>query len=517
MTQQLLLKMHRLTPAMLGIVAGSLAFLVVSVCISLFYLLAVQTYDTRVRDRVEDLAMLAATVVDVESHAQLRDPALTDSEQHRKLLEPLVNIHRIIPEVHYLYTMIIQDGQQYFILDTAQDSRIDKLPDTESSAIMELFPTSNPHDSEARQALASGRPFVYPDYYLDDFGRFISAAAPLMRADGSLEGFVGVDYRISAYEGQLSQLRQTALIALLVGFIGSTLIGVISANQRARTQEQVRERIRAESEMRRAKEKAEAALDAKQELLSIAAHDLKNPLAAIIGVSDLMQMSLQHVPNRYIPDNTRTLFQKIPRYANNMLKIIDEVLKAETIDRIGMQVADKPFNATEAANEVVEFNRFASKKKNITIHYVCERSYFVLGDRDRIMEALDNLISNAVKYSPPNARVDVAMGCDLKQTMLRFSVTDEGPGLSDDDQAKLFQKFQKLTAKPTGDETSSGLGLSIVKHVVEAHGGRVFCESEEGFGATFIIELPIVNSQPLYASVSQQREPETRAVALPAG
>ncbi|WP_309385795.1 sensor histidine kinase [Cerasicoccus frondis] len=491
---------------MLGVVAGSLAFAVVATCIALFYFLAEQTYDTRVRDRVEDLALLASTVVNVEEHALLRDPQQQGGELHQKLLKPLVAIHRKIPEVHYLYTMIYKDDQTFFVLDTAQDKAIAQRPDTKASTLMELFPDQNPNDAKARQTLEAGKPYVYPDLYEDSYGSFISAVAPLMTDDGKLEGYVGVDFRISAVEKQILQLRNTALIALLVGGFGSVLLGALSANQRGQSQQQVDERMYAEEEMRQAKENAEQALMAKQELLSIAAHDLKNPLAAIIGVSDLMQVSLETVPNRYISSTTRELFQKIPKYANNMLGIIEEVLKADTIERIGIQVADKPFNATEAANEVVEFNRFASKKKNITIHYVCERAYYIMGDRDRIMEALDNLVSNAVKYSPPNSRVDVALGCDLAQTMLRFSVTDDGPGLSDEDQLKLFQKFQKLSAKPTGGESSSGLGLSIVKHIVEAHGGRVFCESEEGFGATFVIEIPIVNSRPLYSQMASDKK-----------
>ncbi|MGE9294863.1 MAG: sensor histidine kinase, partial [Puniceicoccales bacterium] len=282
------------------------------------------------------------------------------------------------------------------------------------------------------------------------------------------------------YARSLAHMRWMVALALLLGAACSALLGWLAANLRRFSHRQFQERAQAEEEMRLAKESAENALLAKRELLSIAAHDLKNPLAAIVGVSDMTAHYLKSVPNRYIPEGTRNLFFKIPRYADNMLSIIEEVLKAETIDRIGMQVADKPFNATEVCNEVVEFNRFAARKKKITIHYVCDRAFFLLGDRDRIMEALDNLISNAVKYSPPKSRVDIALGCDLAQSRLRFSVTDEGPGLSLEDQQKLFQKFQKLSAKPTGGESSSGLGLSIVKHIVEAHNGTVTCESEEG-------------------------------------
>lgn len=483
---------------MLGVVAGSMAFCVVAICIALFYFMAIDAQDERIREQVRDIAKLTATVVDVETHQQLRSPEQTNSPLHRDALAPLVEIHQQIPELHYLYTMIYQGDREFFILDSAQDPRIGHRADTEPSAIMEEFINDHPKNSLVRQRLESGETYVFPGIYEDDFGCFISAVAPLTNAEGQLEGFVGVDYRVSAYEKQLAEFRNTALLCLLVGGFGSILLGMLSCNQRRQSLQQVERKIAAEAAMRTARDKAEAALHAKQELLSIAAHDLKNPLAAIVGVADMMGSALTNVPNRYLSDTTRKLFIKIPHYADNMLRIIEEVLRAERIEKMGMHVGDKPFNVTEVANEVVEFNRFNAHKKNITIHYVCERAYSMLGDRDRIMEAFDNLLSNAVKYSPPDSRIDVALGCDLAQTSLRYSVTDEGPGLSDEDQRKLFQKFQKLSAQPTAGESSSGLGLSIVKHVVEAHGGSVSCESEEGFGATFIIELPIVNARPLY-------------------
>jgi len=503
---------------MLGVVAGALAFIVVSICIGLFYFLVSDFYALRIRDQVLDIAKLASTVVDVEAHKQLRSPDQAGSKLHQDALRPLVKIHNQIPEIHYLFTMIYQGEREYFILDTAQNQDIDQKPDTERSEIMEEFTTDHPKDQFVHDQLVSGKAYVFPNIYEDSYGRFVSAVAPLMDENGRFEGYVGVDYRVSAYEAQLGQIRNTAILALLVGAFGSVLLGMLSCNQRRKSQIEVESRMSTEADLRAAKEKAETALKAKQELLSIAAHDLKNPLAAIVGVADLMGMSLKNVPNRYISENTRMLFFKIPRYADNMLRIIEEVLKAELVERIGMHIADKPFNVTDVASEVVEFNRFNSKKKNITIHYVCERAYFMVGDRDRIMEALDNLISNAVKYSPANSRIDVALGCDLAQTRLRFSVTDEGPGLSEEDQLKLFQKFQKLSAKPTAGESSSGLGLSIVKHVVEAHGGSVSCESEEGFGATFVIELPIVDCRPLYEGYeeedAQSLGAETRSIAM---
>ena len=109
------------------------------------------------------------------------------------------------------------------------------------------------------------------------------------------------------------------------------------------------------------------------------------------------------------------------------------------------------------------------------------------------MQVLDNIISNAVKYSPHGKNVFVRIKSD--NDAVRVEVQDEGEGISPDDMKKLFGKFARLSARPTGGEHSTGLGLSIVKKMVEAMNGRVWCESELGKGATFIVELPVATTE----------------------
>jgi signal transduction histidine kinase len=104
-------------------------------------------------------------------------------------------------------------------------------------------------------------------------------------------------------------------------------------------------------------------------------------------------------------------------------------------------------------------------------------------------EAIDNVISNAIKYSPIGGRISVLVGQEQNSTIIR--VTDQGAGLSPEDIGRLFGRFQRLSAKPTGGESSTGLGLSIVKRIIDMHGGRVTAESGgPGQGSTFAILLP---------------------------
>ncbi|MBD1209646.1 MAG: sensor histidine kinase [Ignavibacteria bacterium] len=116
----------------------------------------------------------------------------------------------------------------------------------------------------------------------------------------------------------------------------------------------------------------------------------------------------------------------------------------------------------------------------------------ILADEFALHQVFDNLISNAIKFSPKWSKVVVRMVRHLSESgeaKVRIEIQDEGPGLTEQDKLKLFSKFARLSAKPTGQESSTGLGLSIVKRLVEAMGGQVWCESEHGKGATFIVEF----------------------------
>ena len=120
-------------------------------------------------------------------------------------------------------------------------------------------------------------------------------------------------------------------------------------------------------------------------------------------------------------------------------------------------------------------------------------------DPERMTEMMDNLVSNAVKYSPHERKIWVSVRRSGRT--VRFEVRDEGPGLTDADRQKLFGKFQRLSAQPTGGERSTGLGLSIVKQLTELHGGQVLVSSTAGVGSTFSIELPALAPVPHPAPV----------------
>lgn len=229
-------------------------------------------------------------------------------------------------------------------------------------------------------------------------------------------------------------------------------------------------------------ELAEAS-ELKSQLLRIAAHDLKNPLNNIREFANLIKEEVDS--NSEVGD----MLGLIERSSNQMFELISQILESEALESGQLQIKKKPVDVANVASGVVESNRKQAERKGQKIVFDVPRAdqFVIDGSAEWLTEAMENLISNAIKYSPPGKEiwVTVRRGNDV----VDFEVRDEGPGLTDEDKARLFQKFQRLSTKPTGGESSTGLGLSIVKQIVEMHDGEVIVESERGVGSAFIIRI----------------------------
>ncbi len=222
----------------------------------------------------------------------------------------------------------------------------------------------------------------------------------------------------------------------------------------------------------------------KNEFMGIAAHDLRNPLSAIKGYSEMMIEDAQALKHRELEDNGRRVLETAAR----MAEMVQNLLDANRIERGEMHLKLALTDLGPALSSVVETQRRRAIVKQQTIHLENEAApAMVLVDPTVTVQVLENLLSNAVKYSPPGRGIFVRL--KKHAPGVRVEVQDEGPGLSAEDQKKLFGKFARLSSKPTGGEHATGLGLSIVKKMVEAMNGRVWCESELGRGATFIVEF----------------------------
>jgi signal transduction histidine kinase len=220
----------------------------------------------------------------------------------------------------------------------------------------------------------------------------------------------------------------------------------------------------------------------KNDLMSMLAHDMRSPLNAVAGLSKLVVMEGN------LNSDQQDYLQKIGETVQHANQMIRELLDVNALEQqTGWQLV--PTHLPDLVNDVLLAQRQAAQAKNIRLFVSNDlASPIVHTAPDAVQRALDNLVSNAIKFSPLNSSVYLSLG--QSPAHVHLAVRDEGPGLSDDDRAKLFRKFQKLSARPTANEQSTGLGLAIVKTIADKLGGQVTVESQLGQGATFTLSLP---------------------------
>ncbi|MES2764847.1 MAG: tetratricopeptide repeat protein [Bacteroidota bacterium] len=225
----------------------------------------------------------------------------------------------------------------------------------------------------------------------------------------------------------------------------------------------------------------------RKEFISIAAHDLKNPLFAIKMLVDSTRSSNPHIPPHVVE-----ALADIESASGGMLELVQNLLDTEAIETGKLQFNKQDFKASESVFTIIERYRDAMLLKTLSIHTEIDEDIMIFNDQRYFLQVIDNLLSNAVKYSPFKKNIFVRLFKNPENGKMRLEIQDEGPGISADDMTKLFGKFQRLSARPTGNEHSTGLGLAIVKMLVEAMDGQIFCESEIGTGSIFIVEMTAV-------------------------
>ncbi len=225
----------------------------------------------------------------------------------------------------------------------------------------------------------------------------------------------------------------------------------------------------------------------KNEFMGIAAHDLRSPLGTINGFAELI-LDDATMARPEVEDSAR----RIRDTATRMAEMVQNLLDANRIERGEMELKLAPTDLGALVASVVDAQRSRALAKSQTLRLESLTGPVpAVIDPSVTIQVIENLVSNAVKYSPPGKNIFVRLLQPAEA--VRCEVQDEGPGLSAEDQKKLFGKFARLSAKPTGGEHSTGLGLSIVKKMVEAMDGKVWCESELGKGATFVVQFPMAS------------------------
>jgi len=248
-------------------------------------------------------------------------------------------------------------------------------------------------------------------------------------------------------------------------------------------------RVRTQLVLKLARDRLVQLAEDKDELIGILAHDLKSHLGG-------MQMSAQLLHDRtsgQSDDRTRQLADNIFRSSSQILGFVKEFLANAAADH---NIVLKPTKVSfsEAATAAVQQYQEAARRKGLEIQFTpATTDTSVWADVTALDQVLDNLLSNALKFSPPGKRISVSVHSANKH--VECQIRDEGPGFKPEDKHRMFRRYVRLSARPTGGEPSTGLGLSIVWKLVQAMKGHISCDSS-GPGATFVIRLPIYSGQP---------------------
>jgi signal transduction histidine kinase len=217
--------------------------------------------------------------------------------------------------------------------------------------------------------------------------------------------------------------------------------------------------------------------------VTFAAHALNNYLTVTSGTLELVLMRLAETDDPQL----RIWLECAEHALNLMTRIVGQLTQSTAPDKVSLR--REAFDLPTLVQRACSYYQAAADKKSIRLVIGAGIDVpLAWGDRVLVAAVLDNLLSNAIKYSPAGKQILVEMHGEGDYVVC--SVKDEGPGLSRDDQAKLFQRGARLTPKPTGGEASIGYGLAVAKELVEQLGGKIWCRSTLGHGADFSFRLP---------------------------
>jgi signal transduction histidine kinase len=306
---------------------------------------------------------------------------------------------------------------------------------------------------------------------LDEMARKASIEAAALRER---------EAELRAHTAELARSLTLRWAVLGAALLGAGALGAVVLAQRARLRAEHRLHI----ETRFAKETAEEADRVKTRFLGIASHDIRGPVGNIVNLAELLRGSAAGAPGNQAD------LDLIAAEGRRVLALLEDLLTHAALEagQLALQLA--PLDLAAVARSVIASLAWQARAKQQTLGLTesAPGAGRMVGDADRLYQVVANLVSNAIKFTPPGRTVDVAVTGEGGRVIL--TVRDEGPGMSPEVQARLFTPFTRLAARPTGGEFSHGLGLSISHEIVGLHGGRIRVQSAPGAGSTFIVELP---------------------------
>ncbi len=281
---------------------------------------------------------------------------------------------------------------------------------------------------------------------------------------------------LSAAQVQFHRQERTALIAFLI--LGAITVTAVVSRQRARRRA---ERLIHE-ETRRARDAAEQADALKSQLLDLASHDLKAPLITVMHTADRLMDEASD------PEAVTRRARGLRRESQRLFDLVQNLLDTSALESGKQMLFTTPVDLAALILETVPAldERLSRKGQQLLVEAATPSP--LQGDSLRLRQICENLVDNASKFSPAGSTVRLVVR--PSPAHVRLEIHDQGPGLTQEDRANLFQRFRRLSARPTAGESSTGLGLALVRDLVTQHGGRIWAEPAPGGGSIFIAEFP---------------------------
>jgi signal transduction histidine kinase len=224
----------------------------------------------------------------------------------------------------------------------------------------------------------------------------------------------------------------------------------------------------------------------KQRVISIVSHDLRSPLNRLFALIQLMQMDIHG-----LSDQQKDYLEKMHLVIADGLSMMRNLVDYRNLEYRVIETHIEPINMTELVRTLVKNSNTIAEKKRIELLENCENGLIIRTDKQCAHRVLDNILSNAIKFSATGKKVWVRLS-SLTSQEVKIEIEDEARGFLPEEVVKLFQKFQKLNARPTAGESSTGLGLFVAKSMADKINGEISCRTTEGLGSVFTVVLPSI-------------------------
>ncbi|WP_337872248.1 PAS domain S-box protein [Ignavibacterium sp.] len=257
-------------------------------------------------------------------------------------------------------------------------------------------------------------------------------------------------------------------------------------------------RKKAEEELRKSTQNLIKLNETKDRFISIISHDLRTPFSSILGFTDLLEND-----DELTEEERKQYIKYIQEASRSMLSLVNSLLDWTRLQTGRIRFEPQKANVTEIINDSISALRGSAIQKQIELISELKNELYLFIDKSLIIQVFNNLISNAIKFTYKNGTVTISVSPAENKRFVKFSIKDTGIGIQPEDLPKLYKVDSKFTTEGTAGEKGSGLGLSLVKEILEKHGGQIWVESKPGQGSDFQFTLPVASANILIVDDSK--------------